>query len=128
LPPRGVRSVKASHLHQLCQNFHVPAGELRHHLPKCGRQRLPPRPFGRLACGLQTQRLVLQAVEGLQHRPAALLVEAAADMVQRSFVKMLDEPVKLIFHLQVHNNIRVLFKVHRLHLQHLGTQSLNGRE
>ena len=64
----------------------------------------------------------------LDGHPLSKMGRTKAALKIALYASTFDEPVKLIFHLQVHNNIRVLFKVHRLHLQHLGTQSLNGRE
>ena len=65
---------------------------------------------------------VLQGQEGLQKVGTAALVELAADVVQHWFIKMLDEPVKVVFHLEVDDDVRVFLEVHGLHLQHFGAQ------
>ncbi len=41
----------------------------------------------------------------------------AADVVKGLVIKMLDQPVEIIFHLQIDNNISVFFEVNRLHLK-----------
>ena len=48
----------------------------------------------------------------------AFLIKTIAYMVKHCIVKMFDEPIKIIFHLQVDDNIRIFFKIDRLHLKH----------
>ena len=62
----------------------------------------------------------------LQECDAALLIKPAADMIQRFAVKVLDEQIKIVFHLQIDNNICIFFEVNGLHFQHFDFQCLNS--
>ena len=49
-------------------------------------------------------------------------IKVTADMVKRLVVKVFDEPIVIIFHLQIHNNIGIFFEIDRLHLQNFCPQ------
>ena len=46
-------------------------------------------------------------------------------MVQSIVVKMFDQPVVFVLHLEIHDNIRILFEINALHLKDLLLQRLH---
>ena len=71
---------------------------------------------------LKAYRLVLKPQESVHKRLSAFFIKTVADMVKSLVVKMFDEPVKIIFHLQIDDNISVFFEVDRLHLKDFPAQ------
>lgn len=68
--------------------------------------------------------LVLKLQEGVQKCLSAVFIKMAADMVKGLVIKVFDESVEVIFHLQVHNDVGVLFEIDRLHLKDFFPQPL----
>ena len=64
----------------------------------------------------------LQLLKPVHKIRSAFPVKAASDVLQCLIIKMLDQPVILIIHLQVYDNIRILFEIHLLHLKHFFPQ------
>ena len=46
------------------------------------------------------------------------------DMVEQLVIKMFDQPVVIIFHLKINDNISVFFKINGFHLENLIMQCL----
>ena len=123
--PFIIQPIEFSNLHQKRQNLPIPACELRHHLPKRFGKSLAFFAFGRYAVPLKPYRLALQVMKGFNHLQTAGLIKTAPDMIKRPVVKMLNQPVERIIHLKVYDNVGILFKIYRLHLEHLGLQRLD---
>ena len=120
----GLRLGPVGKLHQVGQHGRVAAREVQHHGPIFLGKGHAPFAGGGHAFGLKAQGLAHQLADPFHHDWGAGMVETAPELVQGAVVEVLDEPVKLVFHLKVCNDIGVLFKIHRLHLQHLGPQRL----
>ena len=71
----------------------------------------------RNSCILKSDRFVLKLHESVHKHHSAIFVKMAADMVQRLVIKMFDQPIEIIFHLQIHNNVSIFFEVNGLHLK-----------
>lgn len=121
-----VRPLKTSDVYQIRKHTFVAARKFRHHFPKDPREPLSLLAFGRDAVFLQSDRLVAQRGECVYHRQTTVLIKAAADAIERFIVKILDQPIGIVLHLQIYYNIGVFFKIDRFHLQNFRFQRLYG--
>ena len=109
---------------QLCQQGEIPTGELLYHRPKLLGQGLALGTSRGNLLLLQGGGLILHVDKPFHKGQPCLLVKVRADVVHGLLIKVLDEPVVFVVHLQVDDDIRILFKVHRLHLEHFLPQGL----
>lgn len=75
-------------------------------------------------CILKPYCFILKLHESIHKYFPAVLIKTAADMVKGLVIKVFDESVEVIFHLQVHNDVGVLFEIDRLHLKDFFPQPL----
>ena len=108
--------------HQFGKHSHILTGKFCYHVPVGFGKLLSLLTVGRDACILKLYCFVLEFEESLHERPSAFFIKAAADMIKGLVIKVFDQPVKIIFHLQIYNNVRIFFEIDSLHLKDLFPQ------
>ena len=109
--------IDVADFHQFRKHAHIAVCELHDQAPICFDDLLAFFAFRRYILLLKLYDLIAQAVESVHKIQAAFLIKPAAYMVERIIIETLDQGIKLIFHLQIDDDIGILLKADGLHLQ-----------
>ena len=67
-------------------------------------------------CHMKLYQFITQTVKPIHKIQTAFLIKPITDMIEHIVIKPLNEIVRVVFHLQIDNNICILLKIDCLHL------------